>query len=144
MEDLRSARAQLACPSGSMQRRELWFVCIVRFGSGGGLLRGTLSDPPRYIPSFQSSRKDFFARGGRSREFVQALMGPGTGLTEPSRKRGFCARRPALVEILYRTGLFIVFSKPLKAISCALPARPFSTCRWRSLSSRSCSGIPTG
>src|SRR5918911_4858668 len=96
------------------------------------------------MPSFHLSRKDFSASGGRSREFVQLLIGPGIGLTEPSRSNGLCAARPALPEILYNAGLLIVFSKTLNATLCDLPANPLSTWRLRSFRRRSCSGIPTG
>src|ERR671916_400661 len=96
------------------------------------------------MPSLQSSRKDFFASGGRSREFVHPLIGPGMGRTKPSRRRGFWAARLALPESLYRAGRFIVFSKTLKAVLWGLLARPSSTWRLRSFRRRSCSGMPTG
>src|SRR5919107_837457 len=96
------------------------------------------------MPSLQSSRKDFFASGGRAREFVHPLIGPGMGRTKPSRRRGFWAARLALPESLYRAGRFIVFSKTLNAALWGLLARPSSTWRLRSFRRRSCSGMPTG
>src|SRR5215203_7469317 len=96
------------------------------------------------MPSFQISRKDFSASGGSSLEFVHALKGPGKDRTESSRTRGFWATRPTLPEILKRAGLLIVFSNPLKASVSPLLLTPSSTWRLRSLSRRSCSGMPTG
>ena len=58
------------------------------------------------IPSFHSSRKDFSASGGRSRVLVQALSGPGSGLTEPSRTAGFCATPAGLRAGLVEGGTF--------------------------------------
>src|SRR5918997_6623253 len=96
------------------------------------------------MPSFHSSRKDLSANCGRSREFVHAPKGPGMGPMVSLLARGFWPRRPALPEILYRVGFFIVFPKPLNTSVSALSLTPSSTWRLRSLSRSSCRGIPTG